>query len=95
MFPLQVNRMLDRRRPLFANSIGNERGTRWQSGADFSATGRIRCGEQVCCIAVSKRAERSSSHVAPIWKSAIQQVWKPALHQKQNSRRAVSRGGCR
>jgi len=35
------------------------------------------------------------TNALPIWKSATQQVWKPALHQKQNSRRAVSRGGCR
>src|SRR6266852_3092636 len=30
---------------------------------------------------VSKPADRASGHAAPIWKSPIQQVWKPALRR--------------
>jgi hypothetical protein len=30
---------------------------------------------------VSKPARRTTTNALPIWKSAIQQVWKPALHE--------------
>jgi hypothetical protein len=64
--------------------------------ADFSATGRIRCGEQVCCIAgfqtrVVLDKFNALTNALPIWKSAIRQVrhggfvlwriWKPALRR--------------
>jgi hypothetical protein len=56
--------------------------------ADFSATGRIRCGEQVCCITdfqtrVVLDKFNALANALPIWKSAIQQVWKPALQDSR------------
>src|SRR2546422_11367414 len=35
---------------------------------------------QVCCVGVSKPAARRLSHAPPIWKSAIRQGLKTALH---------------